>query len=42
MSIQYLRTVFEKDSEAITRDCSRHAANSPRCVELAVRPTSEL
>jgi hypothetical protein len=42
MSIQYLRTVFEKDIEAITRDCSRHAANSPRCVELAAQRTSEL
>jgi hypothetical protein len=37
MSIQYLRTVFEKPIEDIARDCSRHAANSPRCAELVVR-----
>jgi hypothetical protein len=37
MSIQYLRTFFEKRREDIARDCSRHAANSPRCVELAVQ-----
>ena len=37
MSIQYLRTVFEKPVEDIARDCSRHAVNSPRCAELAVR-----
>jgi len=36
-SIQYLRTFFEKPVEDITRDCSRHAADSPRCAELAVR-----
>jgi hypothetical protein len=36
-SIEYLRTFFEKPAEAIARDCSRHAANSPRCVELAIR-----
>ena len=38
MSIQYLGTVFEKPIEDIARDCTRHAANAPRCVELAVRP----
>ena len=38
MSIQYLRSVFEKPTEDIARDCSQHAANSPRCSELAVRP----
>jgi hypothetical protein len=37
MSIQYLRSVFEKPIQEIARDCSRHAANSPRCAELAVR-----
>jgi len=37
LSIQYLRTVFEKPIEDIARDCSRHAANSPRCAELVVR-----
>lgn len=37
MSIQYLRTFFEKPIEDIARDCSRHAADSPRCVELAVK-----
>jgi hypothetical protein len=36
-SIQYLRTFFEKPVEDIARDCLRHAANSPRCAELAVR-----
>ena len=36
LSIQYLRTVFEKPIEDIARDCSRHA-NSPRCAELVVR-----
>jgi hypothetical protein len=36
-SIQYLRTFFEKPVEDIARDCSRHAANSPRCAELALR-----
>jgi hypothetical protein len=36
-SIQYLRNFFEKPVEDIARDCSRHAANSPHCVELAVR-----
>jgi len=36
-SIQYLRTFFEKPVEDIARDCSLHAANSPRCAELAVR-----
>jgi hypothetical protein len=36
-SIQYLRTFFEKPVEDIARDCSRHAASSPRCAELAVR-----
>lgn len=36
-SIEYLRTFFEKPVEDITRDCSRHAANSPRCVEVAIR-----
>jgi hypothetical protein len=38
MSIQYLGTVFEKPIEDIARDCTRHAANASRCVELAVRP----
>ena len=38
MSIQYLRSVFEKPIEDIAQDCSQHAANSPRCSELAVRP----
>jgi len=37
ISIQYLRTVFEKATEDIARDCSRHAAYSPHCVELAFR-----
>jgi hypothetical protein len=37
MSIKYLQTFFEKPIEDIARDCSRHAAHSPRCVELAVR-----
>ena len=37
MSIQYLRTFFEKPIEDIARDCSSHAADSPRCVELAVK-----
>jgi hypothetical protein len=36
-SIQYLRTFFEKPVEDIARDCSRHAANSPSCAELALR-----
>jgi hypothetical protein len=36
-SIKYLRTFFEKPIEDIAQDCSRHAANSPRCAELAVR-----
>jgi hypothetical protein len=36
-SIQYLRSFFEKPVEDIAHDCSRHAANSPRCAELAVR-----
>ena len=36
-SIKYLRTFFEKPVEDIARDCSRHAAHSPRCVELALR-----
>jgi hypothetical protein len=36
-SIQYLRTFFEKPIDDIARDCSRHAAHSPRCAELAVR-----
>ena len=36
-SIEYLRTFFEKRGDDIARDCSRHAANSPRCVELATR-----
>ena len=37
VSIQYLRTFFDKPIEDIARDCSRHAADSPRCAELAVR-----
>jgi hypothetical protein len=37
MSIQYLWSVFEKPIEDIARDCSSHAANSPRCMELAIR-----
>ena len=37
MSIQYLRTFFEKPIEDIAQDCSSHAADSPRCVELAVK-----
>jgi hypothetical protein len=36
VSIQYLRTFFERPIEDIARDCSRHAAHSPRCVELAL------
>jgi hypothetical protein len=33
-SIAYLRTVFEKSTAEIRNDCSRHAENSQRCVEL--------
>jgi hypothetical protein len=36
-SIDYLRTIFEKSSEQIRNDCSRHAENSRRCIELAQR-----
>ncbi len=36
-SFQYLRTVFEKSSEDIDKDCTRYAVNSRRCIELAAK-----
>jgi hypothetical protein len=36
-SIEYLRTIFEKSTDEIRNDCSRHAENSRRCLELAQR-----
>ena len=36
-SVQYLRTVFDKSSEDINKDCTRYAANSRRCMELAAK-----
>ena len=35
--IEYLRTIFEKSSDEIRNDCSRHAENSKRCMELVQR-----
>jgi hypothetical protein len=34
-SIVYLRAVFEKSPAEIVKDCSQHAADSQRCIELA-------
>jgi hypothetical protein len=36
-SVEYLRTVFEKPAAEIVKDCSRHAAESRRCMEFAAR-----
>jgi hypothetical protein len=36
-SVQYLRTVFEKSADDINKDCTRYAANSRRCIELAAK-----
>jgi hypothetical protein len=36
-SVQYLRTVFEKSSDDINKDCTRYAVNSRRCIELAAK-----
>ena len=36
-SVDYLRTVFEKSNDDVSRDCKRYAASSQRCLELATR-----
>jgi hypothetical protein len=36
-SAEYLRTVFEKSADDVARDCRRHAAEAPRCVDFAGR-----